>query len=158
MGSSSGSPSVEVLLTGEVTADEEAMVTDELRSIGLTVTVRKVVPVRGPGDLQWIMLLALPLQAILSDVGGELGRDLYRSLKRVTGRILDARRQTHRRARTVMVHDRDLNLRIVVEPDLPLSALEALAARDPASLPPDPLRYDRDTGEWRSARDVAASG
>jgi hypothetical protein len=146
------SPPVEVLLAREITADEERMVEAELRSIGLEVAVRRVVPHRSPGDLQWIVLLALPLQAILSNVGGELGRDLYRCLKRVAGRLLDARRQGRPGARTIMVHDRDLDLRIVVEPDLPLSALEALADLDRGSLPPNPLRYDRDAAEWRSVQ------
>jgi hypothetical protein len=137
---------VEVLLATEADAEEQQIVTEELDSAGVEVTVRRVIPSRGAPELQWIVLLALPLQAIL----GEVGKDLYGSIKRLAGRLLARRRAGGEDARPVVLHDPDRDLTFVVEPDLPLAALESLAGRDRGSLPPGPLHYDMAAGEWRS--------
>jgi hypothetical protein len=144
---------VEVLLATDTGADEADIVAEELGSAGVALTVRRAVPTRGPSELQWIVLLALPLQAIL----GEIGKDLYRSIKRLAGRLL-VRQRAAGAARPVVVHDADWDLTFVVEPDLPLAALESLAGRDRGSLPPGPLRYDRELGEWRSVQDEPGAG
>lgn len=104
---------MEVLLATDTGADEEAVVAEELGSAGAALTVRRVVPTRGPGELQWIVLLALPLQAIL----GEVGKDLYRSVKRLAGRLLARQRAAGGATRPVVVRDADRDLTLVVEPD-----------------------------------------
>jgi hypothetical protein len=138
---------MEVLLAADAGADEEGIVAEELGSAEVALTIRRVVPTRGGSELQWIVLLALPLQAML----GEIGKDLYRSIKRLAGRLLVRQRAAGGAARPVVVNDPDRDLTFVVEPDLPLAALELLVGRDRGSLPSGPLRYDRDSGEWRSA-------
>jgi hypothetical protein len=71
-------PVVELLLDGTVTEDEERDVIALFTPLGYTGRVRRQPSHRGVDDLAWLVLAALPLQAFLKGIGGEIGTDAVR--------------------------------------------------------------------------------
>jgi hypothetical protein len=152
-------------LRAELLLDEQADdalrrdLTAGLAALGLTVArTRTARAHRGPGDLPWLVLLALPVQAFLSGLGAAAVEDSWRALRALVHRA------AHRRAptggaplpRPLVLHDQPSGLRIVLEPELPVEAYEQLLALDLTRYRHGPLHYDRALGRWRSELDEAA--
>jgi hypothetical protein len=148
----------ELLLAQEVSAELEQDLATEFRELGApAVRVRRTLDHRGPGELQWLVLASLPLQAFLSGLGGEAVKDGYRALKDLVGRLV--RRGATAPAAVpppLVLQDERTGLRIVLEADLPQSAYEELAVLDLSGFTVGPLHYDRARGRWRSELDEAA--
>ncbi|MGA4838948.1 hypothetical protein [Streptomyces sp. G45] len=118
-----------------------------------TARVRHAVGHRGAGDVPWLVLASLPLQAFLSGLGAEAVRDAYRSFKGAVGRVT---RRDGAAPRPLVLRDDRSGLSVVLEPDLPPEAYEQLLALDLSGFRAGPLHYDRHQGRWRSELDEAA--
>ncbi|MFD9905257.1 hypothetical protein [Streptomyces sp. NPDC059063] len=118
-----------------------------------TARVRRAVGHRGAGDIPWLVLASLPLQAFLGGLGAEAVRDAYAALKGAVGRIP---RRAGTAPRPLVLRDDRSGLSIVLEPDLPGVAYEQLLALDLSAFEVGPLHYDRHQGRWRSELDEAA--
>ncbi|ARX87202.1 hypothetical protein SMD44_06683 [Streptomyces alboflavus] len=151
-------------LRAELLLDHEAPealghdLTAALDGLGVrTARVRRTVDHRGVGDLPWLVLVSLPLQAFLGGLGAEAVRDAYASFKGVV------RRAAGRGAagddgvpRPLVLQDDRSGLSVVLEPDLPAEAHEQLLGLDLTTFRMGPLHYDRRLGRWRSELDEAA--
>ena len=149
--------SAEVFLDGQIPADEEWTLVDALAVLGVR-THAKVVPARrGLGELHWLVLVSLPLQAFLTSVGSRLAEDAYQGFQRAVGRLL-GRAQGQPAAeqpRPMVLQDTASGLQVVLEADLPDAAYQQLVAMDLAKFHLGPLHYDRQQRRWRSELDEA---
>ncbi|WJV45510.1 hypothetical protein [Streptomyces flavofungini] len=151
-------------LRAEVLLDQdapEALAQDlvaALDDLGVrTARVRRAVAHRGVGDLAWLALASLPLQAFLSGLGAEAVRDAYASLKGLVRRGADPGAAGADGApRPLVLQDDRSGLSVVLEPDLPAEAYEQLLGLDLTTFQVGPLHYDRQLGRWRSELDEAA--
>jgi hypothetical protein len=153
----------DVLLDPHVPADQERMLVDALARLDVLAQVRIVPTRRGLGDLHWLVLVALPLQAFLSGMGSKLAEDAYQGFKGAVGRLLGRGGQTTQvagRARPLVLQDTATGLQVVLEPDLPDDGYQRLLGLDLAGfqgggreLPRGYLllRYDRRRGRWLSS-------
>lgn len=121
-----------------------------------TARVRRAVDHRGAGDLPWLVLASLPLQAFLSGLGAEAVRDAYASFKGVVRRGAGRTAAGGGAPRPLVLQDARSGLSIVLEPDLPAEAYEQLLGIDLTEFRVGPLHYDRQLGRWRSELDEAA--
>ncbi|MFD9886011.1 hypothetical protein ACFWZT_31655 [Streptomyces alboflavus] len=148
-------------LRAELLLDQEAPealgqdLTAALDGLGVrTARVRRTVDHRGVGDLPWLVLVSLPLQAFLGGLGAEAVRDAYASFKGVVRRA--AGRGDGGAPRPLVLQDDRSGLSVVLEPDLPAEAYEQLLGLDLTTFRMGPLHYDRRLGRWRSELDEAA--
>ncbi|MGW0843747.1 hypothetical protein ACWD26_27115 [Streptomyces sp. NPDC002787] len=148
----------ELLVSQDVSEELQRELTERFHGLGLLpVRVRRVLAHRGPAELQWLVLAALPLQAFLSGLGGEAVKDGYRVLKDLVGRLVRPGVTGEDTApRPLVLQDERTGLRIVLEPGLPQEAYEQLAVLDLTRFSVGPLHYDRALGRWRSELDEAA--
>lgn len=145
----------EVLVCSEVPAEQERAIVDAFRGVGVTARVRMVPVRRGPDELQWLVLVTLPLQAFLTGLGVVLAEDVTQRMKRLVGQVLKAGRLRSSAARPLVLQDAVTRLQVVLEPDLPTEAYRALLALDLSEFRHGPLHYDRQLGRWRSELDEA---
>jgi hypothetical protein len=116
------------------------------------------VPVRrGLGELHWLVLVTVPLQALLSSMGSKLAEDVYQGLQRAVGRLLgrDQEQPAAEQPRPLVLQDTASGLRVVLEADLPDAAYQQLVGLDLANFQLGPLHYDRQQRRWRSELDEA---
>ena len=73
----------EVLVTDGMPPEQERVIVDAFRGLGVAARTRLVPARRGLGDMHWLMLATLPLQAFLGSVGSKLAEDAYPGLKRL---------------------------------------------------------------------------
>lgn len=146
----SPAPVVELLLDGTVTPEEEQDVIALFTPLGYANRVRRQPAHRGPDELA-----ALPLQAFLKGIGGEIGTDAYAGLKKLVSRL--RRDKAGRPVVPLVLADPDTGLRIVLDADLPADAYRQLSELDLAKYRIGPLHYDQAHGHRRSELDEAAS-
>jgi hypothetical protein len=147
----------EMLLAREVSGERRHDLVTELTGLGVEVRARRALDHRGPDDLQWVVLVSLPLQAFLSGIGTEAVHDSYLALKRLVGRATRRRdAMSAEDIRPLVLHDQRSGLRIVLEPGLPNEAYEKLFALDLAAFRMGPLHFDREQRRWRSELDEAS--
>lgn len=148
----------ELLLAQDVSEGLEQELTAQFRELGVpSVRVRRTLGHRGPNELQWLVLAALPLQAFLSGLGSEAVKDGYRLLKELVSRVVRRGSTAAEAAPSLLVlQDERSGLRIVLEPDLPQEAYEQLTVLDLTQFSVGPLHYDRARARWRSELDEAA--
>ncbi|KAB2339760.1 hypothetical protein [Actinomadura rudentiformis] len=145
-----GRIAAEILVSSEFREGEERAVASAFAQLGVEPRVR-VVPVRrGPGDLQWLVLAALPLHAFLSGIGTTLAGEATRGLKGLVGKAVGGRRGAAGEAPVLVLQDPVTRLQIALEADLPDEAYAALVSTDLSSLGKGTIRYDRHRGVWRS--------
>ncbi len=101
-------------------------------------------------ELYWLVLATLPLQGFLSSLGEVVAEDVSRRLKRLIGRVLEARTPRTSDAAPLVLQDAETGLQVVLEADLPPEAYQALPALDLSEFEHGPLRYDRQRREWHS--------
>lgn len=145
----------DVLVGSEVAAEHQVEIADAFRAVGVSVRTRMVPTRRGVGDLPWLVLATLPLQTFLTGLGVIMAEDVTRRMKHLVGRILRARRTHPSATRLLVLQDAATGLQVVLEPELPAEAYQALLALDLSQFRHGPLHYDRRLARWRSELDEA---
>jgi hypothetical protein len=148
----------DVLVDAGLSPERQAMLVDTLAALGASARIR-VLPIRrGVGDLQWLVLAALPLQAFLSAIGGKIADDAYREFQNVVRKLLRPDRSAEPSAvRPIVLQDSESGLRIVLDHDLPAEGYQQLLALDLSQFRVGPVHYDRAGRRWRSELDEVAS-
>jgi hypothetical protein len=143
----------ELLVTAEVSAEEEQVIVEAFRTLDVAARTRMVPTRRGLEQLHWLVLAALPLHAFLSGLGSAAAQDAAQRLKRLVGRVVDAKRATAPPAQVLVLQDAVTRLQIVLEADLPVDAYQTLMTLDLSVFQHGPVHYDRQRGRWRSELD-----
>jgi len=137
--------------------DQEALLVDGLAQVGVTGRV-KVVPIRrGLDQLNWLVLVALPLQGFLSAVGGKLAQDAYREFTKKIRGLLDRGQQKAGAARPMVLQDTATRIQVVLEPGIPEEGYQQLLSLDLSQFQLGPVHYDSGQRRWRSELDEARS-
>jgi hypothetical protein len=149
--------SAEVFLDGRIPVDQERGLIDALAALGMRAQAKVVPARRGLGELHWLVLVSVPLQAFLSSVGSKLAEDAYQGLKRAVDRLLGHLQEqpAAEQPRPLVLQDRASGLQIVLEANLPDAAYQQLVGLDLAQFQLGPLHYDRQQRRWRSELDEA---
>jgi hypothetical protein len=145
----------DVLVDSQVSADQEHLLVDAFGSLGVTARTRVVPPRRGVSELNWLVLVSLPLQAFLGSVGAKLADDAYGELKRLVGRLLHRDQPTSVGQRPMVLRDVVTGVQVVLEPNLPDEGYRQLFGLDLSEFQVGPVHYDRQEGRWRSELDEA---
>ncbi|HEX2298508.1 MAG TPA: hypothetical protein VHH34_08335 [Pseudonocardiaceae bacterium] len=145
----------DILVGPEVPADQEAEIVDAFRAVDVTARTRVVPTRRGAEGLPWLVLATLPLQAFLTGLGVVMAEDVTKRLKGLVARVLRPRRTHPPAAQLLVLQDAVTRLQVVLEPDLPAEAYQALLALDLSQFRHGPLHYDRQLARWRSELDEA---
>jgi hypothetical protein len=147
------------LLPANITVDQlqpgvdGELIAGTMRTLGISARVTVIPPRRG-GDLQWLILAALPLQAFLSGIGGRFAEDAYTYLRDAARTLLH---QEQPAARPMVLQDTASGLQIILEHDLPSKAYEQLLGLDLSSFRLGPVHYDRAEERWRSELNEATA-
>jgi hypothetical protein len=137
--------------------DQEKLLVDGLALVGVTSRVR-VVPVRrGLDQLNWLLLVALPLQGFLTAVGGQLAQDAYREFTKRVRRLLGRGEQKAGKSRPVVFQDTATGVQVVLEPGIPEEGYQQLLSLDLSQFRLGPVHYDVGQRRWRSELDEARS-
>ena len=148
-------PRVELLFDHEIADELAQQLVATFREFGFDTTFRRTLTHRGLSELSWLVLAALPLQAFLSGLGSEAVKDIYASVKKLAKNRTKKNRDTHG-AVPLVLQDSNSELKIILEPDLPVEAYQQLAGLDLSRYRIGPLHYDRQRKLWRSELDEAA--
>ena len=143
----------EVLVTAEVSAEEERAIVEAFHVLDVAARTRMVPTRRGLDQLHWLVLATLPLHAFLSGLGSAAAQDVAQGLKRLVGRVVGAKHKTASSAQVLVLQDAVTQLQVVLEADLPAEAYQALVALDLSAFRQGPVHYDRQRGRWRSELD-----
>lgn len=138
--------------------DEVAKVAAAFTDAGIPVEVRAWVEGQGAGAFQWVLMISVPTTAFFTALAAEAGKDAYKVLKRLVGRIHDARTAAGTAAgwttNSVAIVEEETSTWILLPPELPEEAWRALSEVSLKELPSDPvLRWDPRTRQWRDAWD-----
>jgi hypothetical protein len=145
----------DVLLDAEVPVDQERRLVHTFGLLGVTARTRIVPSRRGVGELNWLILVSLPLQTFLGSVGTKFAEDAYQGLKGLVGRLVHRDPPTPGDQRPMVLRDMATGLQVVLEPDLPDEGYRQLFGLDLSQFQLGPVHYDRHRGRWRSERDEA---
>jgi hypothetical protein len=139
----------EVFIAADVSSEQQQEVIDSFRALGVATRARVVPSRRGLGEIQWLVLAMVPMQAFLGGIGSKLAEDAYQGLTRLVGRALgDQPKATP--DKVLVLQDTTTRLQVVLEADLPAEAYQRLVTLDLSAIRRGPLHYDRHRGEWRS--------
>jgi hypothetical protein len=149
--------SAEVFLDERIPLEQERGLVDALAAFGVRAQAKVVPPRRGLGELHWLILVSLPLQAFLSSLSGKLAEDAYHGLKHAVSRLLsrDQEQPAADQPRPLVLQDTASGLQVVLEADLPDDAYQQLVGLDLTRFQLGPLHYDRQRRRWRSELDEA---
>jgi hypothetical protein len=145
----------DVLVDAEVPQQQERLLVEALAQLGVTARTRVVAPRRGVGELGWLVLASLPLQAFLASLGTSVADETYRGLRSVVGRLLHRDPPAPGGQRPMVLRDETSGLQVVLEADLPDEAFRRLVGLDLSQFRLGPVHYDRHQGRWRSELDEA---
>jgi hypothetical protein len=159
----------QILLDGGLPADHEHALVAALAGCGITAELRDMPPRRGP--LEWLLLIALPLQAFLTALGTKGGESAYPQLIAAVRAILrrhlanpdpdaiaphpEAAAFTATTPPVLILQDPATGVRIVLEDGLPEDAYRQLLTLDISAFRIGPVHYDAAKGRWRSEQDEA---
>lgn len=107
----------------------------------------------GAGAFPWVVMISVPATAFFTAIASETGKDAYKALERLVGRIYKARKAAGEFTGSVTFVDEETGTWINLPPDLPDDARRALGEIEWNSLPSAVLRWDRDRGRWGDAWD-----
>jgi hypothetical protein len=142
-----------VLIAAEIPPEQEQAIIDTFGALGVTARARIVPARRGAGELQWLLLAMLPLQAFLSTLGSNFADEASHALARLVRRALRARPETASPRSVLVLQDAATRLQVVLEADLPAEAYTALLSLDLSNFHQGPVHYDRHRNAWRSELD-----
>jgi hypothetical protein len=146
---------IELLLGRDISGEQELEIKKAFTQFGTVSSVRRAVAYRGPNELEWLVLAALPLQAFLQNLGSLMGADAYGGFKRLVQR-LSRRGDSGTPRAPLILQDIQSGVRIVLDWDLPAEAYQKLVELDLKHYRYGPVHYDQTRGCWRSEIDEAA--
>lgn len=127
---------------------------EALSGLGLDVHSRSAPRRRGAsGELTAIILIALPLQAFLTALGGKLADDAYTTFKRLVRSLIDRDQARRATSSAIMLQDPRTGLLIQIDRSMPEHAWNKLHELDLSAFTYGPIIYDRARGQWRSDLD-----
>ncbi|MFD0507347.1 hypothetical protein ACFQ0G_40565 [Streptomyces chiangmaiensis] len=150
-----------MLLRNEVDSKAASDLRDRCEQLGFVTAVRHTHHARDFGDIAWLVLAALPLQAFLDGLAGEAAGDSYRGIKRLVERLVPGRNRAPADETSIpasvtaplVLQDWDSGLQVVLEADLPPEAYRQLVGLDLSAFRTGPVRYDKNLACWRPAPD-----
>jgi hypothetical protein len=146
----------DILVDGPLSTEREALIRQALATLGASGQIRVLPLRRGASELQWLVLVTLPLQAFLGSVGGKFGEDAYRGFQNIIRKLL---RPEHAAptapSRPMVLKDAASGLRIVLDSDLPPEGYQQLLTLNLSQFRFGPVHYDRAGRRWRSETDEA---
>jgi hypothetical protein len=143
----------EVLVADTVSADREQRIAEAFRSLEITARTRVVPTRRSLGDVQWLVLALVPLQAFLSGLGSIMAEDAHRALRRLVGQVLKEGSEVQEPDQVLVLQDSVTRMQVVLEADLPADAYQQLIALNFSQIRHGPIHYDRQRRAWRSELD-----
>jgi hypothetical protein len=148
---------VELLFDHDIEAESAEDLEAAFRKLGFVASTRRRLAHRGPVELTWLALAALPLQAFLSGIGAEAIKDVYAKAKRLASvrKSDNVNRDGHNVP--LILQDAKTGLKIVLEDDLPAEAIRQLVGLDLGAYQAGPLHYDQGEKKWRSELDEAGA-
>jgi hypothetical protein len=135
---------VEILASPALTPAQLSEIESELRGWGLDTRTSRMPPRRG-AELTWLLLMAIPAEAVAKAMLEKLGADVYQNLRGLVQRVL-----RHRPARGgVMVESANTGAQFALEPDLPVEAYQQLLAEIAEKPQGQGVRtFDREHRRW----------
>ena len=124
------------------------------RAAGVEADVNNSYERRGVGTFPWAVLIEVPVGAFFTALATAAGRDAWKSLKQLVGRIYEARRQSPVPEGAVLLQDPDVHEDLVLQEDLPDQAWELVVKIDLRKTPSGQLRWDKTKIEWRDPWDT----
>ena len=143
----------EVLVAGTVSADREQKIAEAFRSLEIAARTRLVPTRRGLGELPWLVLALVPLQAFLSGLGSGVAADAHRGLRRLVSEVIKAGSEVPEPDQVLVLQDSATRMQVVLDADLPTEAYRQLIALDFSEIRRGPIHYDRQRRAWRSELD-----
>lgn len=146
----------DILVDGQLPAEREVLIHQALAALGASGQIRVLPPRRGAAELQWLVMMTLPLQAFLGSIGSKFGEDAYRSFQNTIRKLLHPDDVPPAApARPIVLKDAASGLRIILDPDLPSEGYQQLLALNLSKFRFGPVHYDRAERRWRSEIDEA---
>lgn len=153
-----GLMTADIIVDARLSPERQAVLIDALAALGATARIRVLPLRRSAGDLQWLVLAALPLQAFLSGIGGKIADDAYKGFQNAVRKLFQPDRLAEpSTVRPIVLQDSVSGLRIVLDHDLSTEGYEQLLTLDLSQFRIGPVHYDRAGRRWRSEVDEAAS-
>ncbi len=101
----------------------------------------------GAGAIDWTLLISLSATAYFAKLASEMATDHYNALKRVAGRIFDARKEAGRSPGSITFVNEETGTSFSVPLELPDEAWRALSEVTPEGSS-DMWVWDPRTGQW----------
>jgi hypothetical protein len=143
----------DVLIAAGLSPAVRQEIIDAFAAAGVAAHPRMIPAHRGAGELQWLVLAALPLQAFLSGLGSAMAENVSETLKRMVGRIRQTQHPAAQPGQVLVLQDTKTRLQVVLEADLPAEAYDGLISLDLSKYRKGPLHYDRQGHKWRPRLD-----
>lgn len=150
-------PRVEVLIGRDLDGDRERELVAVFTRFGLAPEIKRERDHRGDVDVNWLLLVVLPLHSFLSGLGTEVVKDFYSSLRKAVrrrGREDSASGkdpvEEAESVKPIVLMDAASGMRVELHSDLPPEAFEALVAIDVQAYARQTVRFDRTTRRWRT--------
>jgi hypothetical protein len=140
----------DLLVSRTLTAEAMDDIEQAFRAVGLRPTAYRVPPRRGPDEVSWLVIAALPLTSFLTTLGSKLAEDSYKELRQLARRVL--RRAPDTKPSTLILEDQDSGTQIVLDAELPDTGYRALLTTDVAGHRGETLSYDKVAGRWVARR------
>jgi hypothetical protein len=148
--------SADIFVSTQLAPEREELIVDALTALGVSARVRVLPPRRGVGDLQWLVLVALPLQAFLTSLGSKIADDAYQGFQRAVRRLLHRVAEDQVPAlKPVVLQDATSGIQVVLDPDLSVEGYKQLLHLDLSQFRFGPVHYDQARQRWRSELDEA---
>jgi len=135
-----------LLVNRRLSPEDLADIEEAFRAAGLRPTVYRTPARRGPEELNWLVIAAIPLSSFLTTVGTKLAEDSYKELRQLAHRVF--KRVPASKPSTLVLEDQDTGTQVLLEADLDDKGYRALLETDLAELGGERVRYDRARERW----------
>lgn len=141
---------MEVLLDVSASQEEVEDVRRAFSAAGVDAEVLAAYERKGIGEFPWIVMITAPTTMFFTAIAAAAGKDAYNAVKNLVQAVWAARTKGSGPRGNVILNDEQVGIWIALEPDLPAEAYEKLASLDLTRFKTEPLKYDRERGEWTS--------
>jgi hypothetical protein len=135
-----------LLVDHRLSPDDLEDIEQAFRAAGLRPTVYRTPARRGPEELNWLVIAAIPLSSFLTTMGTKLAEDSYKELRQLARRVFG--KAPASKPSPLVLEDQDTGTQVVLEPDLPEVGYRALLETDLAGYSGDTVRYDPAQERW----------